>query len=322
MDDAVDQASKVLVDAGVRVDFEVPEVDPYYRRTGVSDIIEWHYMACLPLGVTGPSGSGKTYPCVQEAARAKRAILRVNFNGGVLPSTFLGRWNAKAGATVFTEGLLPLAMRHGVIVLGDEFDFAPPEISATFHPAMDLTKGRQPEIYIPDTNTRVKASDGFCVVLTCNSMGDETGVYSGTAPISGAITTRMSRVTVDYPKVVEESAMLRKAGLDKVKATALAKAMKDLRKAHLNDNKITMPPSLRQSIRIAHMATTGWGKAEELPLWLAARVTLVEGMTIGEQAIAEEILQRHGILSTEGAQFDPDKAPEVATTAFWKGVSS
>ena len=302
----VDRAIEDVKKAGIDVSFEIPKKDPLYYRTGAGKVIEWHLHACRPLIVTGPSGSGKTFPIEQECGRLGRRVLRVNFNGGVLPSTFMGRWTAKAGATVFNEGLLPLAMRFGIVVLGDEFDFAPAEISACFHPAMEATKGHAPSIYIPDTHTRIEAVDGFVVILTCNSMGDETGVYSGTSPINGAITTRASRVTVDYPSVSEEAAILRKVGADKAMASALAKAMKDLRKAHFVDSTISLPPSLRQSVRIAEMASTGCGKAAPMPLWMAARCTLVEGMTGQEMSTAEEILQRHGILSEGGPTFNPD----------------
>lgn len=313
IDEAVESVAKVS-EGGLTASFVPPTVDKLYHRTGTGQMIEWHLHACMPLIVTGPSGCSKTFPIMQECARLGRPMIRVNSNGGILPSTFLGRWTAKAGATAFAEGLLPLAMRLGIVVLVDEFDFAPPEISACLHPAMEVGPKTQPELFIPDTNARVVAQNGFVVLLTCNGMGDETGVYSGVAPVNGAITTRASRLKVDYPKVPQEAAMLRKAGMKKDVATPMARAMKDLRKAHLDDNSISMPPSLRQSIRIAHMTTAGWGDADAMPLWMAARCTLIEGMTNAEETVAEEILQRHGILSTEGPKFDPDAEAKADAT--------
>ena len=306
IEEAVEAVNKVVKSKGMSLSFGVPKKDPLYHRTGTGKLIEWHLYADMPLIVTGPSGAGKTYPIEQECARQGRPLIRVNSNGGVLPSTFNGRWMAKAGATLFAEGLLPLAMRHGIVVLVDEFDFAPPEISATLHPAMEVAINKRPSLYIPDTHTRIDSVDGFVVFLTCNSMGDETGAYSGTAPVNGAITTRASRVKVDYPTVAEESAMLRRAGAEKLLANNLAKAMRDLRKAHIDDASLSLPPSLRQSIRVVQMATQGWGNAAAMPLWMAARCTLVEGMTNSEEKVAEEILQRYGILSDNGPTFDPD----------------
>ena len=188
----VDERVALTLDAGEVV--VRPNGERYYPRdlgghTDIAVIRTTRTMGIYPL-LSGKAGTGKT--ALSDAACPD--LITLGCHGDMTTAHLLGTWlPTPTGGWDWRDGPLTTAMREGRVLLLDEINTMPTEVSAVLHSALD---GRR-TIRLDDRpdSDPVHATDGFHVIATYNPDS------LGNSGLSEAITSRFTlpiTVTTDY----------------------------------------------------------------------------------------------------------------------------
>ncbi len=116
-------------------------------------------------------------------------MLRVNFNGQVSVSDLVGCVGLTKEGTVWNDGALTRAMRHGYWLVLDEIDFGSPDILSILYPVLEGS----PKLCLKEHDGEViHAHPGFRVFATGNSIGGEDSQYCGTQRLNAALLNRFT----------------------------------------------------------------------------------------------------------------------------------
>lgn len=253
-----------------------PVIDPdYFHFPPETPVIEAAINRHRNVYLAGPAGCGKTELAMRLCNRLSRPFHRVNFDGEFSKSDFIGDWTLQKDPTggtsimVFNEGLLPIAMKEGAVLVLDEFDAAPPEILFVLQSVLEgkpLMNTRKPE--------KVMAKTGFCVIATANTVGkgDLSSMYSGTRLMNMATLDRFSYVLrMGYPpEAIERDILIRRTGIDAAQAQKITQFMNAARKATA-DGSIYDTFSLRKSLNLCDSLVK-----DKLPMKLGFRATMLD----------------------------------------------
>jgi MoxR-like ATPase len=268
-----------------------------YQRMGTGRDVSFLVNARQNCALWGPAGASKTFPICEEFKRTGRPFVLVQCDAGVTVGDILGREivtvDPKTGQTItrFQEGLLPACMRAGVPVVWDEFDFITPGVTPTLN---DVGENRR--ITIRQTGVTITAHKGFVMLATGNSVGDETGLYTGTQPMNTALLSRFRHLRCEYPTPAQERSILEKVGLPKDMATKVAAAFAELRKAFTEARAFGQAPSVRAAVCVARLVSGKTPDGEDCaPADLddAFSWAFVNCLVPAERVVAKEIWQRH-----------------------------
>ena len=200
--------------------------------------------------VSGDSGSGKTYPVEQVLNKHGRRWLKISCADGISMSELLAEKTIEVeqGAPVMKVVLkaIPVCVREGIVLIMDEGDQLAGEILSLLNPVTDSFPAT---LTVPQTGERIVAHKDFQMIMTCNGLTDETGLYSG-HQISGALKTRVRFIHAPYLTKTEEVKILVADGLSQTQASDLVDVFKKLRQA-LEKGVLTMPPSTRTMLSIS-----------------------------------------------------------------------
>jgi len=158
--------------------------------------------------LTGHTGCGKTSIIQQIAARTKNNLIRVNLNGQMTISDFVGMWSVRGGEMVWVDGVLPKAMREGYWMILDEIDFAGQEILSVLNSVLEpsgalMLKERDHEVVHAHPEFRV-----FATANTVGCMSQFRSLYQGTNLMNEAFLDRWSVYHVNYLPADEEAKVL------------------------------------------------------------------------------------------------------------------
>lgn len=187
----------------------IPSANAHYRfQPFLSHVIDSIH-AGENVILTGGTGVGKTTHVTQLAARVGQPLLRINFNGETRMSDLVGKVQVIDGATVWVDGVLPMAMRKGYWLLLDELDFADPSVLSLLHPVLEeepmlVLKENSGEIIMPHKDFRL-----FATANSIGAMQDRASVYAGTTQMNEAFLDRWQVLLVDNLPAVEEVKVLR-----------------------------------------------------------------------------------------------------------------
>ena len=112
--------------------------EPYYRPVDNEiELFEATYAARMPVMLKGPTGCGKTRFVEHMACRLKKPLITVGCHEDMTASDLVGRYLLDAEGTVWHDGPLTLAVRHGAICYLDEIVEARQDTTVVIHPLAD-----------------------------------------------------------------------------------------------------------------------------------------------------------------------------------------
>jgi nitric oxide reductase NorQ protein len=188
--------------------------EPYYRP--VADeiaLFEAAYAARMPMMLKGPTGCGKTRFVEYMAWRLGKPLLTVACHEDMTASDLAGRFLLDANGTVWHDGPLTLAVRHGAICYLDEIVEARQDTNVILHP---LTDDRR-ILPLEKKGELVKAHPDFHLVISYNP-----GYQSVLKDLKESSKQRFGAIDFGYPgPEVEAEIVVHESGVDRTTAARL-----------------------------------------------------------------------------------------------------
>ena len=193
---SVDHAKVLGMTGGDRVTLIPDRIDtyvPWGHFTNIEAIIKSRLFS--PIFITGLSGNGKTTMVEQVCAKTKRECFRVNITAETDESDLLGSFGLVDGNTVWQDGPVTMALKHGAVLLLDEIDLGTDKIMCL----QSVLEGKG--VMLKKIGQFVHPADGFTVIATANTKGkgDDHGRFAGTRILNEAFLDRFSPTSRTTP---------------------------------------------------------------------------------------------------------------------------
>ncbi len=179
---------------------------PFYHAVGNEAVLFAAAAARrLPLMVKGPTGCGKTRFVEAMAYDLGRPLITVACHEDMTAADLVGRFLLDAASTIWADGPLTTAVRHGAICYLDEIVEARQDTTVVIHPLADnrriLSLDRNHEL--------VQAHPDFLLVVSYNP-----GYQSAVKDLKESTKQRFVAIDFTYPEPGAEAAIVaREAGL-------------------------------------------------------------------------------------------------------------
>lgn len=238
--------------------------EPYYQPVG--NEVE-HYIAAhadrMPLVLKGPTGCGKTRFVEHMAYQLKIPMITVSCHEDMTASDLVGRYLLDAKGTVWHDGPLTLAVRHGAICYLDEIVEARQDTSVVIH---SLTDHRR-MLSLEKKNEVIQAHPDFHLVISYNP-----GYQSVLKDLKESTKQRFGAINFSYPEpAVEADIVAEESGIDRVVAEKLVKIAE--RSRNLRGHGLEEGCSTRMLIHVGRLVNRG------IPLGEACEIALVSPLT-------------------------------------------
>lgn len=245
-----------------------------------------------PVLIHGLHGSGKSTLAEQVSRKLNRPSMRVQHSSATEPSDIVGGWVLEGNKTVFHYGPLARAMIAGLVYIGDEYDFALPNVLAVYQAVLE--GGNLFIKEAPESMALVKPHPDFRFIATgnTNGSGDETGLYQGTQIQNAANYSRFgTTIKVDYQTPeVEAKIVKNKVGeLPELDIDQLMEFVSKVRTAY-SQRTITNTVSTREIISIANKAVL---RGRDRPDWKhGISVGFTNRMSSSDAGAIQQIVDR------------------------------
>ncbi len=183
------------------------EDEPYYEPVAdEGQVFEAAYRNALPVLLKGPTGCGKTRFMEHMAWRLGRPLITVSCHEDLTGADLVGRYLIQGGETVWVDGPLARAVRHGAICYLDEVVEARKDTTVVIHPLADERRALPMEKH----GEVLEAAPEFGLAVSYNP-----GYQSVLKDLKPSTRQRFVALELDYPAAeVEGRIVAREAGLD------------------------------------------------------------------------------------------------------------
>ncbi|RMD62895.1 MAG: CbbQ/NirQ/NorQ/GpvN family protein [Alphaproteobacteria bacterium] len=190
------------------------EDEPYYRSIGHEiQLFEAAHADRMPLMLKGPTGCGKTRFVEYMAWRLGKPLITVACHEDMTASDLAGRFLLDAHGTVWHDGPLTLAVRHGAICYLDEIVEARQDTTVVIHALTDERR----ILPLEKKNEVVKAHPDFHLVISYNP-----GYQSVLKDLKESTKQRFGAIDFHYPSPeVEAEIIAHESGIDRAIASQL-----------------------------------------------------------------------------------------------------
>jgi nitric oxide reductase NorQ protein len=190
--------------------------EPYYEPVGQEiGLFEAAYRNRLPVLLKGPTGCGKTRFMEHMAWRLKRPLVTVSCHDDLTASDLVGRYLIMGGETVWVDGPMARAVRHGAILYLDEIVEARKDTTVVIHPLADDRR----VLPIEKTGELLAAPPEFCLAISYNP-----GYQSVLKDLKQSTRQRFIALEFNYPEApLEQKIIARETGVDAALAERLVK---------------------------------------------------------------------------------------------------
>jgi nitric oxide reductase NorQ protein len=196
-------------------DFRIGE-EPYYR--GIGDEVRLFtaaYAERMPIMLKGPTGCGKTRFVEYMAWKLERPLVTVACHEDMTASDLVGRYLLDAQGTVWHDGPLTIAVRHGAICYLDEIVEARKDTTVIIHPLTDHRR----LLTIDKLGEVVEAAEGFLLVVSYNP-----GYQNVLKDLKHSTRQRFVALEFHFPEQAHEAKIIaHESGIDDETAAQLAK---------------------------------------------------------------------------------------------------
>jgi len=238
--------------------------EPYYLNIkNEADIFEKAYKAKLPVMLKGPTGCGKTRFVQAMAYRLGRPIITVACHEDLSATDLVGRFLLEGEETVWHDGPLTTAVRHGAICYLDEVVEARKDTIVCIHP---LTDDRR-VLPIEKLGQLLSAPDDFMLVISYNP-----GYQSVLKDLKQSTRQRFISLEFDYPPAEAEAQIVaREGGIDAGLARDLVKIGEKVR--NLKGHGLEEGVSTRLLVYAAQMIASGIDAVTACEIAIASPIT-------------------------------------------------
>src|SRR3982751_548922 len=199
------------------------EREPYYLPAGneVEVFAKCHERG-LPVMLKGPTGCGKTRFIEHMAHKLARPLVTIACHDDLSASDLTGRYLIRGEETVWVDGPLTTAARHGAICYLDEVVEARQDTVVVIHP---LTDDRR-ILPIEKTGELVEAAPGFQFVISYNP-----GYQHAVKDLKPSTRQRFVTIEFDFPKAATEVEIVaHESGVKRATATSLVELARKVRR--------------------------------------------------------------------------------------------
>lgn len=238
--------------------------EPYYRPVkNEIALFEAAYATRMPMMLKGPTGCGKTRFIEHMAWRLRRPLITVACHEDMTASDLVGRYLLDAEGTVWHDGPLTIAVRHGAICYLDEIVEARQDTTVVIHP---LTDDRR-ILPLEKKNELVHAHPDFQLVISYNP-----GYQSVIKDLKESTKQRFAALEFGYPDpAVEAEIVAHEAEIGRGEAETLVKIA--MRTRNLKGHGLDEGASTRMLIQAGRLLRSS------IPLLEACEVALVLPIT-------------------------------------------
>jgi nitric oxide reductase NorQ protein len=254
-----------------RIEEHIISEQPFYLSQGnETDIALAAYNNQLPLLLKGPTGCGKTRFMQYLAWRLELPIITVSCHDDLSTSDLIGRYLIKGNETVWVDGPLTLAVRHGAICYLDEIVEARKDTTVVIHPLADDRR----ELSIEKLGEILTAPPTFMLAVSYNP-----GYQSVVKDLKPSTRQRFVSISFDYPNPQHEQEIVEKEG--PIKPDIAEKLVKLAHMTRsLKDSGLAEGASTRLLIQTAQLANSG------INIHSACKAGIVESLTDDPELIA------------------------------------
>ena len=220
------------------------------------------YKSRIPVMLKGPTGCGKTRFVEHMAYLLKVPLITVACHEDLTASDLVGRYLLKGEETIWVDGPLTLAVKHGGICYLDEVVEARKDTTVVIHPLTDARR----ILPIEKKSQIVEALDEFMLVISYNP-----GYQSVVKDLKQSTKQRFLAIEFNYPPHdLETRIVQQESGVKEEVARALVKVGEKVR--NLKNHGLEEGVSTRLLIYAANLIREG-----------------VDPHTAGDVAIAQPI---------------------------------
>jgi nitric oxide reductase NorQ protein len=241
---------------GPRSPFYLPVADEV-------DLFEAAHRDGQAVMLTGPTGCGKTRFVEFVAWRLGRPLVTVACHDDLSASDLTGRFLIHGGDTVWQDGPLAVAARHGAICYLDELVESRSDVVVVIHPLTDHRR----LLPIEKRGEVVEAAPGFQLVVSYNP-----GYQHALKDLKPSTRQRFVTIGFDFPPPgIEREVVATEGNVDSGTAGALVELATRVRR--LRERGLTEGPSTRVLVAAARLIARGIAPRE------ATRAALVGPLT-------------------------------------------
>ncbi len=238
--------------------------EPWYRPSGneIQNFLAAHADR-TPIVLKGPTGCGKTRFIEYLSWKLKLPLITVSCHEDMTASDLVGRFLLDADGTVWHDGPLTLAVRHGAICYLDEIVEARQDTSVVIH---SLTDHRR-MLALEKRNEIIRAHPDFHLVISYNP-----GYQSVLKDLKESTKQRFCAIGFGYPEAaVEAEIVCRESGVDRETGARLIKIAE--RSRNLKGHGLDEGCSTRMLIHAGRLIKRG------VPLGEACEIALLSPLT-------------------------------------------
>jgi nitric oxide reductase NorQ protein len=260
----------------------LPDHAPFYLPVGNEvATFEAAWRGNLAVMLKGPTGCGKTRLVEHMAHRFNLPLYTVSCHEDITTADLLGRYLLVGGETVWTDGPLTRAVRHGGICYLDEIVEARQDSIVAIHPLADHRRELRLDA---DGGARIEAADGFGIVVSYNP-----GYQSVLKDLKMSTRQRMISIELGFPPPdIERAVVIHEASVEESLADDLVRLGQGIRR--LDDSDLHEVASTRSLIAAGTLVTHGLPPREAAVAAIAGPLTDDPGLRDSLVAMIETYL--------------------------------
>ncbi|WP_130471029.1 CbbQ/NirQ/NorQ/GpvN family protein [Candidatus Magnetaquicoccus inordinatus] len=255
--------------------------EPYYEAVANEcELFSAAFANRLPILLKGPTGCGKTRFVERMAWQLGRPLLTVSCHEDMTTSDLVGRFLVIGGETVWRDGPLTMAVRHGAICYLDEIVEARKDTTVVIHPLADDRR----LLPIEKLGTVLRAPPEFALVISYNP-----GYQSVLKELKQSTRQRFVALEFDYPKTgLEKTIIQKESGVSFGMASALVQFAQLTR--NLKGNGLEEGASTRLLVHAGRLIQSGRTPSEACTAAITHALTDDADLIAAITALQESVL--------------------------------